>query len=218
MDFSGLGGVTVAIVAALWLLVVLPDWVNGYSRKNEKPISKPRQVTAPKPSSISSTQSARLRKTQRTTGALSLLATFASGCTLAVGTAIGSTHLLWLLLELPLAITFGLANRQARARLFEPVIDSKPVTRPMLRPTVKVEVQRTQAEPETIFSRRAWAPAQLPNPLTNRLGVLRDQAPVVSFETARAARVTTQATAVEEKNQPANEIDINEILKRRRAI
>ena len=206
MNMSGLGGIGIAVIAGIALFVFIPHWASG-----EK-LSQAEATRTEVKQTKQQIQLSRLTRTSRVAAAVALMSLAASVFVafLAITNALAWLAFIFLLPSFAactvLAVTAARASRKFavtknvatnRRLAFENQASSQPV-------------------PQSQMNDRAWTPTKLPTPLANRIGELRHQAPVVSFESVRAqAQMENGHEAQEAETEP---IDVIEILKRRRAI
>lgn len=197
MDFSGLGGIAILIIAGIVLFLFVPGWASGQNPEKRMPevVTKKNEIT---------NQNSRLTRTRRLASSISLVSFAASVFTSFLAQA---NPLIWFALVALVPIFFTTAALAIAAMKAGDKLSAKPVRQANRRLSFENQL-KTEVKPVSAINERAWIPTRLPDPLSNRVGELRQVAPVVSFETAKA-------DAELENQKP--EIDVLEILKRRRA-
>ena len=210
MDFSGIGGIAIVIIAGLWLLVFVPSRVRGNVAEEQlKSISKTAEPIQP----VTKKQQ-RLAVTALVSTIVSVLA-FAASIALLVLAQITPFSLYGLIASGPIAIGGLLLSAAARATARRQA--TRAVRRPAKSLGFDIETDEPVIQEQTIRD-RSWTPVTLPAPLANRPGELRRVAPVVSFESAKVDAEAAEAQKTEEIASAKAEIDVLEILRRRRAI
>lgn len=196
MDFSGFGGFSIAIIAGLLLFHFVPNWVHGSSEV---------EATAEAITKAPKTKSSRLSQTRRIASVVSVISFSVSIVLLFFATV---NPLAWLAFAIsaPLfLISSALTFSAARALRFSKSSVTKRTNRRLSFETQPLIARETP----TVINPRSWTPNTLPTPLLNKVGELRRVAPVVSFESVKAE--------AENLEQPKTDVDVLEILRRRRA-
>jgi hypothetical protein len=205
MDFSGLGGIAIAIISGLLLFTFVPGWASGENVENSQVVRTKIEAQ---------NRLTRLTNTSRLASLISLASFAASVVVLAVAV---TNWLVWFALVVTVPILLSatwLAITAARAA--EKLRTTKP--RKSNKRLSFENQQIIEKVPTKALNQRAWIPTMLPSPLSNRVGELRQVAPVVSFESAKADSLIEIAQAAEESSNAKPDIDVLEILKRRRVI
>jgi Na+/H+-dicarboxylate symporter len=188
MDFKGLGGYAIAIIAGLLLFLIVPGWASG-SKESDVEIR-------------SSKSSDRLTRLANTAKVSSLVAIGSLIATVFIGIAAVTASMLWLVFLVTAAVFLASAFLALAAARTVATLQKPAAKRTNRRVSFETKVEVKTAP---VVDERAWTPTKLPDPLSNRLGELRQVAPVVSIEKNAS-------------DSAASEIDVLEILKRRRAI
>jgi hypothetical protein len=214
MDFSGIGGIAIAIIAALWLMVFVPSKVRGESAEEQLEAVLANDVNTRQPSN-NFDQKQRLTATSRISWVLALIGLIGSVALGVLGQSFAAV-LYGLLATVPITVA-GLALAVAASKAAGR-IQVKVARVPRVRDDLYVEPTKTVTV-ESIMRDRGWTPVELPKPLANRPGTLRQVAPVASFEGAKAtaADVAPVTSPIENSAEKAD-LDVLEILRRRRAI
>ena len=207
------------VIAGLWLLVFVPARVRGDSAETKLKAAEKREPRQAIAKALPTDKQKRLALTALVSAAISALAFAASIALLVLAQSI-TPALFGLIASAPLAIGGLLLSAAARREAQR--LAPRAVRRPAKHLGFEIETEAA-TEVEPTIRDRSWTPVNLPAPLANRPGELRQLAPVVSFETARAdANANAQdGESIEtfgSNSTSKPEIDVLDILRRRRAI
>jgi hypothetical protein len=131
--------------------------------------------------------------------------------------AIGNPALLVVVFLLLVAVSGAIWLARVSSRTLESLNRKATNHRPGVRVDLKTRISEPEPKVVGVIDQRSWIPNVLPEPLSNRLGQLRQHAPVVSFEQVKTDSLRQKTEEAVEPQNPT-EINVTEILKRRRVI
>jgi hypothetical protein len=218
MNFSGLTGMLLCAAAVLWVAFLIPSWTKATSRTQEVRDAKAQAVAqikqANKPSNSQVTmayQAMRLKRTRIFLG-FTMVASLA-----AIGYGISSMASLWQV-ALGGLLTFGIsvtANRAASKRYYLLLQQNAQAKsrRPMSFSNLVDQAKALDPVAVPLEDDRSWTPSTLPAPIhTGHIGSLEE--PIL----AQVTELVVQARQIADPTEALVGANLDEILRRRRAI
>jgi hypothetical protein len=220
MNFNSTGGLMLVGAAALWLVVFIPGWVK---RNEDRQIRRANDMSSKvelrnAKQNISVNRSAKVtNKTTRliaTRRASSIIAIAAVAASITIAFFAVSTPILWVSFAIAattalITSTVSLQASQKLANLLESSVRSRGETAARLSYKMRVEAVAAALEAATAADPRAWQRQPLPDQLV----------PVGELMLPASAEVIEISSVAREEQQPElTSEQLNEIMRRRRAV